>query len=69
MWDQKALRDNNFQPGFSAKLMSKDLKLAVNAAKQANSKIEFGQKAEEIFTKMAEGVNGEKDFSAIIKEI
>ena len=61
--------DNNFAPGFSAKLMSKDLKLAINAAKQTNSNIEFGQKAEEMFTKMAEGVNGEKDFSAIIKEI
>ena len=50
-------------------LMSKDLKLAVNAANQVNSNIEFGKKAEQIFTKMAEGVNGEKDFSAIIKEI
>ena len=28
-----------------------------------------GKKAEEMFTKMAEGINGEKDFSAIIKEI
>jgi len=61
--------DNDFLPGFSAKLMSKDLKLAVNAASQSSSKIEFGKKAEEMFTKMAEGINGEKDFSAIIKEI
>ena len=30
---------------------------------------EFGKKAEEMFTKMAEGVNADKDFSAIIKEI
>ena len=52
--------DNHFLPGFSAKLMSKDLKLAVNAAnKQIN--IAFA-KAEEMFTKMAEGINGEKDF-------
>ncbi len=61
--------DNDFLPGFSAKLMSKDLKLAVNAASQTNSNIEFGKKAEKMFTKMAEGMNGEKDFSAIIKEI
>ena len=61
--------DNNFLPGFSAKLMSKDLKLAVNAANQTNSNIAFGKKAEEMFTKMAEGINGEKDFSAIINEI
>ena len=65
----KSPADNNFLPGFSAKLMSKDLKLAVDAASLVNSNIEFGKKAEEIFTKMAEGVNGEKDFSAIIKEI
>ena len=61
--------DNNFLPGFSAKLMSKDLKLAVNAGNQTNSNIAFGKKAEEMFTKMAEGINGEKDFSAIINEI
>ncbi len=65
----KSPADNNFLPGFSAKLMSKDLKLAVDAASLVNSNIEFGKKAEEIFTKMAESVNGEKDFSAIIKEI
>ena len=65
----KSPADNNFLPGFSAKLMSKDLKLAVKAANQVNSNIEFGKKAEQIFTKMAEGVNGEKDFSAIIKEM
>ena len=61
--------DNDFLPGFSAKLMSKDLKLAVNAAEETNSNIIFGKKSEELFTKMAEGMNGEKDFSAIIKEI
>ena len=65
----KSPADNKFLPGFSAKLMSKDLKLAVNAANQTNSNIKFGKKAEEMFTKMAEGVNAEKDFSAIIKEI
>ena len=33
MLDPASPADNNFLPGFSAKLMSKDLKLAVNAAK------------------------------------
>ena len=61
--------DNNFLPGFSAKLMSKDLKLAINAAKNSHSSVNFGQMAEEIYTKMAQGVNGDKDFSAIIKEL
>ena len=45
----KSPADNDFLPGFSAKLMSKDLKLAVNAAVQTNSNIEFGKKAEEMF--------------------
>ncbi len=61
--------DNNFLPGFSAKLMSKDLKLAVKAAQESNSNISFGKKAEELFTKMSEGTRGDEDFSAIIKEI
>jgi len=61
--------DNNFLPGFSAKLMAKDLNLAVDAAKTSNSTINFGKKAKELFTKMAEGNNGDKDFSAIIEEI
>jgi 3-hydroxyisobutyrate dehydrogenase len=58
--------DNNFIPGFSAKLMSKDLKIAVNAAKDSKSNIKFGEMAEKLYTKMAEGINGNKDFSAII---
>jgi 3-hydroxyisobutyrate dehydrogenase-like beta-hydroxyacid dehydrogenase len=49
--------------------MSKDLKIAINAAKKSNSNVNFGQMAEQIFTKMANGVNGSKDFSAIINEI
>jgi len=61
--------DNNYLAGFSAKLMSKDLKIAINAAKKSNSNVNFGQMAEQIFTKMANGVNGSKDFSAIINEI
>lgn len=61
--------DNNFLPGFSAKLMSKDLKLAIKAAEESNSNINLGKKSGQLFAKMAEGVNGEKDFSAIIEEI
>ena len=61
--------DNDFLPGFSAKLMSKDLKLAITAAKESNSSVNFGKMAEQLFTKMAQGTNGNKDFSAIINEI
>ena len=61
--------DNDFLPGFSAKLMSKDLKLAITAAKESNSSVNFGKMAEQLFTKMAQGTNGNKDFSAIINEL
>ena len=61
--------DNDFLPGFSAKLMSKDLKLAITAAKKSNSSVSFGKMAEQLFTKMAQGTNGNKDFSAIINEL
>ena len=60
--------DNNFMAGFSAKLMSKDLKIAVNAGKNSNSVINFGELAEKLYTKMANGINGDKDFSGIIME-
>ena len=49
--------------------MSKDLKLAISAANKSNANVEFGKKAEALFTKMSEGINGNKDFSAIIKEV
>lgn len=65
----KSPADNNFLPGFSAKLMSKDLKLAINAANISDSHVYFGKIAEELFSDMAEGINGDKDFSAIINEI
>ena len=61
--------DNNYLAGFSAKLMSKDLKLAVNAGKESNSNINFGEMAEKLFTQMANGENSHTDFSGIIEEI
>ena len=61
--------DNNFLPGFSAKLMAKDLKLAINAARDSGSKTDFGNMAESVYSKMANGENGDKDFSAVINEV
>jgi 3-hydroxyisobutyrate dehydrogenase len=61
--------DNDYLGGFSAQLMSKDLKLAINAAENCGSKVKLGEMAEKLFTLMANGENGHKDFSAIINEI
>lgn len=60
--------DNDFEPGFSASLMSKDLKLALNAARDSKSSTKLGEMAEKLYSKMANGENKNKDFSAIIKE-
>jgi 3-hydroxyisobutyrate dehydrogenase len=60
--------DNDFEPGFSASLMSKDLKLALNAARDSKTSTKLGEMAEKLYSKMANGENKNKDFSAIIKE-
>ena len=57
--------DNDFKAGFSAKLMHKDLSLAISAAKDNNAKVDFTRRTLEIFSKIVENNNGEKDFSFI----
>ena len=59
--------DNNFQPGFSADLMLKDLTIALKAIKTTNTNANFGKKAQENFKKMVENNRGSFDFSAITK--
>ena len=60
--------DNEFAPGFSASLMAKDLKLAVQAARDSKYSTKFGDLAEQIYAKMETRKNKNKDFSAIIEE-
>ena len=61
----KSPADNNFQPGFSAKLMLKDLTIALKAVADSKTSAPFGSKAQESFKKMIESNRGELDFSAI----
>ena len=63
----KSPADNNFEPGFSAKLMLKDLTIALKAITNTNTSAPFGRKAQENFKKMVENHEGELDFSAITK--
>ena len=63
----KSPADNNFQPGFSAKLMLKDLTIALKAIHETKTSAPFGSKAQENFKKMVESDKGELDFSAITK--
>jgi 3-hydroxyisobutyrate dehydrogenase len=65
----KTPADNNYDGGFAAALMLKDLKLAMEAAKQVGLELEMGEEAEEEFEKFVGKGGGSKDFSGIIKMI
>jgi 3-hydroxyisobutyrate dehydrogenase len=59
--------DNNFEPGFSASLMFKDLSIALKAIESTNTTAPFGKKAQENFGNMVNHKKGDLDFSAITK--
>ena len=59
--------DNNFEPGFSASLMFKDLSIALKAIQSTNTSAPFGTKAQENFGNMVSQKKGDLDFSAITK--
>ena len=61
--------DHDYEGGFAAALMLKDLKLAMEAAEQVGLELEMGEEAEEEFEKFVEAGGGGKDFSGIIKMI
>ena len=63
----KSPADNNFEPGFSASLMFKDLSIALKAIQTTNTLAPFGEKAWENFGKMIDKNKGNLDFSAITK--
>ena len=63
----KSPADNNFQPGFSASLMFKDLSIALKAIHSTNVSAPFGTKAQENFRNMVDQEKGDLDFSAITK--
>jgi 3-hydroxyisobutyrate dehydrogenase len=59
--------DNNFEPGFSASLMFKDLSIALKAIQSTNTSAPFGKRAQENFGNMVNQEKGDLDFSAITK--
>ena len=61
--------DNDYQPGFAAALMLKDLKLAMEAAATSESKTPMGERAKELYEAFNAAGNGGMDFSAIIKTL
>ncbi len=61
--------DRNYDGGFAAALMLKDLKLAMEAAKEAGAYTPMGGEAEELYQRFVDRGGGSKDFSALIKMI
>ena len=61
--------DREYEGGFAAALMLKDLKLAMDAAKSAGAYTQMGGEAEEIYQRFVDLGGGGKDFSALIKMI
>jgi 3-hydroxyisobutyrate dehydrogenase len=61
--------DRNYEGGFAAALMLKDLRLAMDAAKETGAYTPMGGEAEELYQRFVDRGGGTKDFSALIKMI
>ncbi|MDH6680657.1 3-hydroxyisobutyrate dehydrogenase [Rhodococcus sp. LBL1] len=61
--------NNDYQPGFAAALMDKDLGLAANALRANGVDAELGMRAAELYRRFHETGHGGEDFSAIIRDI
>jgi 3-hydroxyisobutyrate dehydrogenase len=61
--------NRDYQPGFTAAMMLKDLRLAQDAAKAAGAKTQLGADAERIYSAYAGSGEAERDFSGIIRFI
>ena len=61
--------DRNYDGGFAAALMLKDLKLAMEAADEAGAYTPMGAEAEELYQRFVDRGGAAKDFSALIKMI
>jgi 3-hydroxyisobutyrate dehydrogenase len=59
--------DRDYQGGFAAALMLKDLKLAVQAAGEADASVPMGAEAMALYQAFANGGDGGLDFSGIIR--
>ena len=59
--------DNDYQPGFAAELMLKDLRLSQQAAEAVDADTPMGARAAELYADFVESENGRgRDFSAML---
>jgi 3-hydroxyisobutyrate dehydrogenase len=61
--------DHDYEGGFAAALMLKDLKLAMDAAQSVGAYTPMGGEAEELYQRFVDRGGGSKDFSGLIKMI
>lgn len=61
--------NRNYQPGFTAAMMLKDLKLSQAAALKTHTNTRLGEKAASIYQHFNDEGFGDLDFSAIIKSV
>lgn len=61
--------DNNFEPGFAADLMLKDLRLSQDAANSVDADTPMGKRAAEFYEEFIRSGGSGKDFSAIINTL
>jgi 3-hydroxyisobutyrate dehydrogenase len=61
--------DNEYQGGFAAALMLKDLRLAMEAAIGAGAQVPMGKRAAELYEALNEDGKGGLDFSSIINAL
>ena len=59
--------NRDYQPGFAAAMMIKDLALAADAAKGANTNTPMGKRALELYERFIEEGGADTDFSGIIR--
>ena len=65
----EAPASHDYQPGFSAAMMLKDLKLSQQSAHAVQLHTQLAQQATEIYQRFIDAGDGGLDFSAIIKEL
>ena len=61
--------DLDYQGGFAAPLMLKDLKLALEAAASVGAQVPMGERAEQLYAAFVEGEGAALDFSGIINTL
>ena len=61
--------DNDYQGGFAAGLMLKDLRLAMEAAETADAPVPMGMRARALYEDFVGAGNGNTDFSGIIRTL